>query len=108
MRFTLASIIGLFAFSAGAMALPNPGARLSLTPPPTIPVRMVCDAHRCFDPRSGVYSHSACDRRGCYQSSPIIGYLSPQQLRDLSQQHGYRNFRRDERYDRHRDRRWRD
>lgn len=107
MRFTLASIFGLMALSAGAMALPVPGAKPSVTTALSLPVRMVCDPHRCFDPRSGVYSSSACDGRGCYQSGPIIGYLSPRQLRDLSKQHGYRGYRHDERYDRRPERHWR-
>lgn len=106
MRFTVAFIFVLMALSAGASALPGPGAKLLAPPARAIPVRMICDPRRCFDPRNGAYSQSGCDRRGCYQSGPVIGYLSPQELRDLTQQHGYRNSREDERHDRRRDRRW--
>lgn len=111
MRFTLAWIFGLVAVSVGAMALPARGAKPWVTSGLAMPVRMVCDPQRCFDPRSGVYSSSTCDRRGCYQSGPIIGHLNPRQLRDLSQQHGVQRFDQGHHHGRHRDwdrdRRWR-
>jgi len=57
---------------SSASAASSPG--LVQAPSLVVRVRMVCDNRRCIDPRTGAYSESACDRRGCYQSGPIIGY----------------------------------
>jgi hypothetical protein len=42
-----------------------------------IAVRLVCDPNRCIDPRTGAYTSSSCDYRGCRPSSGIVGYTNP-------------------------------
>lgn len=38
-----------------------------------IQVQLQCNASRCIDPRTGVYSYSTCDRYGCRPASGPIG-----------------------------------
>ena len=40
-----------------------------------VSVRLVCDRHRCLDSRTGAYTESNCDYRGCWPSSGVVGYL---------------------------------
>jgi hypothetical protein len=96
--FMLGVAAVLFTLTAGASAMPTAGAVSAIRPESSavVPVRMICDHLRCFDPRSGAYTHSACDRRGCYRTGPVVGYLSDRQLRDFTSQHGYRSFRGDD------------
>lgn len=42
-----------------------------------IAVRMQCNASRCIDPRTGAYTQSSCNNRGCWPSSGIVGYTNP-------------------------------
>ncbi|MGX1787305.1 hypothetical protein ACWIGM_11225 [Bosea sp. NPDC055332] len=57
----------LFAASAAvAMPLAAPAPVAS----PIEQVQMRCDQNSCIDLRTGVYTKSGCDRRGCY---PISG-----------------------------------
>ena len=50
------------------------------TPRPLIEVQLRCDPSRCIDPRTGAYTQSGCDARGCYPISGIVGYTNPESL----------------------------
>lgn len=65
-----------------AMAMPASATPLSPLAAPAVQdlvsrVQWVCDANRCIDPRSGAYTESNCNRRGCWPSSGIRGYTNP-------------------------------
>ncbi len=74
---------GLLAMSAvastlsfGAIAAPvSPLAGLAQVP--VVSVQWVCDPQRCLDPNTGAYTQSGCNRRGCYPTSGIVGYIRP-------------------------------
>ena len=40
-------------------------------------VQLVCDPSRCIDPRTGAYTQSGCNYRGCYPISGVVGYTNP-------------------------------
>lgn len=50
-------------------------------PPPRayrgVPPGWDCNQNRCLDRRTGAYTASSCDYRGCRPSSGIVGYTSP-------------------------------
>lgn len=55
-------------------------ARFAPAPAATAPivrVQLVCDPSRCIDPRTGAYTQSGCDYRGCYPISGVVGYTNP-------------------------------
>lgn len=71
----------LFAFAlpllaAGtAQALPFPApAPAGL---PIEQVQMQCDYNRCIDVRTGVYTQSTCNRRGCFPLGGPRGQIGP-------------------------------
>ena len=41
------------------------------------PVRLVCNTSRCIDPRTGAYTQSSCNYRGCWPIGGIVGYTNP-------------------------------
>jgi hypothetical protein len=57
--------------SAGAMPL----APFAPTSPPITQVQMRCDVNSCIDQRTGVYTESTCDYRGCRPSSGPRGRI---------------------------------
>jgi hypothetical protein len=61
------------AFGATAAPVrPNPAA----TPDALVlPVQIRCDARACFDPRTGAYTRSRCDYRGCRPVGGVVEYL---------------------------------
>ncbi len=44
---------------------------------PIVHVQLVCNPSRCIDPRTGAYTQSGCDYRGCYPTSGVVGYTNP-------------------------------
>lgn len=59
------------AFAGAASALPR-GLEID-APSDLIQVQMRCDASRCIDQRTGVYSQSTCDRYGCRPLGGPVG-----------------------------------
>lgn len=41
----------------------------------TLNVRMECTPSRCLDTRTGAYTQSSCDYRGCFPIGGIVGYV---------------------------------
>lgn|SRR5262245_22183807 len=39
------------------------------------PVRLDCNPSRCLDTRTGAYTQSTCDRRGCRPIGGVVGYI---------------------------------
>jgi len=66
-----AAALPLIFAASGSHAMPLPAAPIA--PLPIEQVQMRCDQNSCIDQRSGVYTESACDRRGCYPSSSPRG-----------------------------------
>lgn len=71
----------LFAFAlplltaGGAQAMP-----FSAQAPTGLPierVQMQCDYNRCIDVRTGVYTQSTCNRRGCFPLGGPRGQIGP-------------------------------
>ena len=58
---------------SGAAALPFRPA-LAGMPDAVLPVQMRCDARACFDPRTGAYTRSRCDYRGCRPIGGVVEY----------------------------------
>ncbi|WP_210485034.1 hypothetical protein [Microvirga antarctica] len=44
-------------------------------------VQFVCNTARCIDPRTGAYTKSRCDPRGCRQLGGVVGYEGQPQPR---------------------------
>jgi hypothetical protein len=65
---------GLGLSSANATPSANPSAVLADVSP-LVQVQYACDAYRCMDPRSGAYTSSNCNARGCYPTSGVLGYI---------------------------------
>lgn len=42
---------------------------------PVLSVQYTCDQNRCLNPRTGAYTYSNCNARGCYPSSGVVGYI---------------------------------
>jgi hypothetical protein len=63
----------LFAGTAQAMPFPAP-APAGL---PIEQVQMQCDYNRCIDVRTGVYTQSTCNRRGCFPLGGPRGQIGP-------------------------------
>lgn len=40
-------------------------------------VQMQCDYNRCIDVRTGVYTQSTCNRRGCFPLGGARGQIGP-------------------------------
>jgi hypothetical protein len=59
---------------AGAFA---PAAGLEAGSSDVTPVRLICNPNRCIDPRTGAYTQSGCNYRGCYPIGGIVGYTTP-------------------------------
>ena len=75
LKMSLAALLSGVALS-GAAAAPagfDPALRAEALPV-IVPVQLVCDPRRCIDPRTGAYTQSGCNRRGCYPISGIVGY----------------------------------
>ena len=58
-------------FAGSASALPR-GAEIN-APSNVVQVQMRCDASRCIDQRTGVYTQSTCDRYGCRPQGGPVG-----------------------------------
>lgn len=67
-----AGLAGIGAASAAPVSAPG-HAPVSFDPVQS--VQYVCDQFRCLNPRTGAYTQSGCNRRGCYPSSGIVGYI---------------------------------
>lgn len=73
------SILSIVA--AGMLMMVSGRADAAMTPPPLVvdgmveQVRLVCSRINCHDPRTGQYTYSGCDHRGCYPTSGFIGVL---------------------------------
>lgn len=73
MRHSLiASALLLGTLATGARAMPFPEIPTSTN---IHRVQMVCTPQSCVDQRTGVYTQSNCNRRGCWQSSGPVGRL---------------------------------
>jgi hypothetical protein len=74
-----AAILGIG--MAQAQAAPAaPDRALAPAQGPIVRVQWHCDPLRCIDLRSGAYTQSGCNRRGCYPISGIVGYTDPGSL----------------------------
>ena len=77
------ALIALLGSALSAIAAPPSHAapaRFDPAPAATAPivrVQLVCDPSRCIDPRTGAYTQSGCDYRGCYPISGVVGYTNP-------------------------------
>lgn len=92
---SLGLLAALAAGNATAMPIPALGeAGLPLTQ-----AQMRCNEFRCINPRSGVYTESTCDYRGCYPSSRPRGRLGPY---GEDYRFGRRRFDNDDDYPRYR------
>jgi hypothetical protein len=60
------------ALATGAQAMPVTAIPVG---PGTTQVQMVCTPQSCIDQRTGVYTSSTCNRRGCWPSSGPVGRL---------------------------------
>ncbi|HEX8664191.1 MAG TPA: hypothetical protein VF744_09200 [Beijerinckiaceae bacterium] len=60
---------------SGATALPIRPAPAATPDALVVPVQMRCDARACFDPRTGAYTRSRCDHRGCRPVGRVVEYL---------------------------------
>jgi hypothetical protein len=61
-----------------AIAFPRaPGQSNLQTPSILHSVQLVCNPSRCIDPRTGAFTQSVCDYRGCRPSGGVIGYDRP-------------------------------
>ena len=60
--------------ASGAAALPVRPAPAGMSNA-VVPVQMRCDARACFDPRTGAYTRSRCDHRGCRPVGGAVEYL---------------------------------
>ena len=76
----------LSAILAAPLVLATLGGANAFTPstglgtqgsPMVTSVRWVCNASRCIDPRTGAYTQSGCNYRGCYPIGGIVGYDTP-------------------------------
>lgn len=47
---------------------------------PIVTVQLHCDRLRCIDLRTGAYTQSGCNRRGCYPISGVVGHTDPRSL----------------------------
>jgi len=73
MRFsTLAPALIVSALASNAWAMPVPEIP---TPNDIHRVQMLCTPQSCVDQRTGVYTASSCDYRGCRPSSGPVGRL---------------------------------
>lgn len=80
----------LGAGAAGAAAMPADTGLAGLRRPDMVPIQFVCDPRRCIDPRTGAYTQSGCNRRGCYPISGIVGYERPNRvMREYGQPQPY-------------------
>lgn len=76
MRMATLSLAFLAAMAGGkAAAMPLPP--LGETGLPIEQVQLRCNEIRCINPRTGVYTESTCDYRGCYPSSRPRGRVGP-------------------------------
>lgn len=80
MRLKIASFALATTFVAhSAVALPAAQApqvdRSSAEQLPVVNVQWRCDPNRCLNVRTGAYTASSCDWRGCRPSSGIVGYI---------------------------------
>jgi hypothetical protein len=76
-------IIGFAAFLSGAGLSEAAAAPARLDPAAmpeasVLPVQMQCSMSACVDPRTGAYTQSRCDYRGCRPVGGIVGYVQPQ------------------------------
>lgn len=73
MRYSvIASALLLGTLATGARAMPFAEVPLSSD---IHRVQMVCTPQSCIDQRTGVYTKSSCNRRGCWQASGPVGRL---------------------------------
>lgn len=71
----------LFAFAlpllAAGTAQAMPFAAPAAAGLPVEQVQMQCDYNRCIDVRTGVYTQSTCNRRGCFPLGGARGQIGP-------------------------------
>lgn len=71
----------LFAFALPLLAAGTAQAMPFQAPAPAgLPieqVQMQCDYNRCIDVRTGVYTQSTCNRRGCFPLGGPRGQIGP-------------------------------
>lgn len=66
-----------FGLLLGGLAVASAAPLAGTAPRPDNLVRQVqleCNNLRCLDPRTGAYTQSTCNARGCRPSSGIVGY----------------------------------
>ncbi len=74
MKRIIFSIAAAVFFTSGA-------ANAAMSPQPMrsdnsiVSVQLVCSNMNCHDPRTGYYTYSGCNYRGCYPTSGFIGRL---------------------------------
>ena len=77
----LAALVAVLSPGPSRAAQFGPGRELQQpTQRPLVEVQLRCDPSRCIDPRTGAYTQSGCNRRGCYPISGIVGYTDPERL----------------------------
>ena len=74
-----AAILGIGIVQAQAMPAALDRAPLP-APGPIVAVQLHCDHLRCIDLHTGAYTHSGCNRGGCYPTGGIVGYADPRSL----------------------------
>ncbi|MBB4258771.1 hypothetical protein GGD64_002790 [Bradyrhizobium sp. CIR3A] len=42
-----------------------------------VQIQWTCNMDGCFDVRTGAFTESACNRRGCYPTSGVVGRMTP-------------------------------
>ena len=47
---------------------------------PIVMAQLHCDHLRCINLRTGAYTHSNCNRQGCYPSGGVVGRTDPHSL----------------------------
>jgi hypothetical protein len=73
-------VAGLGIGMASAQAAPAAIERAAPTGGPIVAVQMHCDQLRCIDMRTGAYTQSTCDRRGCRPLGGVVGRTDPRSL----------------------------
>lgn len=70
----LACTIGV----SGAWAVPNGHAAVPVQQDSAVmQVQLRCNMDGCFDVRTGAFTESACNHRGCYPTSGVVGRMTP-------------------------------
>ncbi len=63
---------------SNAWAMPNGRGPVSVHQDSAVlRVQWTCNMDGCFDVRTGAFTESACNRRGCYPTSGVVGRMTP-------------------------------